>query len=1539
MVSVDRNTLISQIVASNPSISKDYLKNLTDAQLKSSYNQLLFSYNPFNTDLVDVNQEHDKKEKPINIRPNLGMSDNQAETTTIEVIHQNVSEAEEIYRKANFGNASKLYDSIKSEDNKLSSTNVRKVLNYQNQGMQFLIDSQYGDLSRKEYYIQSRQHLKKMILTRLFVLKTPTGESMFDSKRGKYSKDKFAQMIDEYLDEIFANKDLKELKEFQKKVLSENNFETKFLDNVTDYATKPKTKAKTGTANGTEFEYKGINDNDNDKGIPINWRVDEAIPFEEVYLYERGTEYSKDNVERFTIAQANMNFVSSAYNKFQQFNQFATKASDNTLSSKQKEQMILEGFSNYYYLSENNGKNEINQLLEKTKLPMYIDETGFVFPANMIEEDKQKLLNLFLMHSKQNEQQKLDKILKDKSIDEYAQEYQTSANALLGEDDAVMMANAMKEDNLEGFKKYTSASQMAGMGLTIVGGVLTITPLSPLGGAMITIGNTLALSGMSADIINDYTNEFTKENADAESLENTNKQTLTTIGGFVIGAKAGKLADKVFQKALGEKLISIFGKDYTNGNSVQALKNLVSNPENFTRLAKAVGGKVGTDFGISYMGDLAMMGVLNTNDDWESLLKSNLMGVLVSTGSDLKGLSKTRSKVKVDTPTKSNPEVKPDGSTVEVKADGSTVEVKNNGEGKANDVKTAKAEADVKSEAFKSEDELKKYLAEKYGLYSERKKTELIELIELYKEYKDAVSALVKEEKFIDGIGNIPKFSIDTIKKLTPLYKEYKAVSSFSEKLNNYDANIVELALLYKEYQKEVAVLMKEEKRLPDGKEVPKFGYSDIRELAPLYNKYPKEVSTLINEKVVDPNGNEHPRFDSEEIHKLAPLYNKYPEEVSALLKEKCRGFFSEKEGLRFNSNDIIELSPVMNKYPEEVSTLINEKYVDSNGKKLPTYNRENIIQYAPAIKGYSALLKETKLNSKGEKIPKYNIKEICQLASIKDFNLKAAKEQIIKQLEIVKAHPKDYINGEYPNEQKMLQAVDQFFNKYDKELLKASAIFDKEALNHLLRMRFDDASEYLDLLNDFDLPDLNLLKQLSNSTNIDSKPFMPTQKVEFIDLLNAYKENNLETTKIEQMAQEGKIDLAQLNIDLFNKIMKNSGLADDEIASIPKEKLIAWDIKYAHLLSKEIAEEEDPAFSDLLRAGNLEPDFNKYIHDTNNPYGQANAKTKAMYQENNMNYEAWIKPSKENEVHFVSKDKNTEQLNQIASQIAEDINTLMKTPVKGFLKKQYAAKFFKGDEFVIPQEYLTSKSKLTELVKQLSDTSEQGQLTQVWKRAKGNSTNPDPNRAQTARKTLTILDHLNQRLDDLSKVQNGKATKTLDLTIKMWDRNPQKDIFQGNYSTCCIGMGGGNGSAMPYFVMDTAYNMIELVDNTTGKIIGNALCYMVKGENGKPSFIVDNIEINNSEKPSDEVGKQIRSSITEYASKIAKDVTGSDEVPIYLGGQYNDVLISDLPTSTEKVQFIGDVNRERIYMDLYTGWIDKDEFTKPYQVEQWKLK
>ncbi len=1536
MVSVDRNTLISQIVSLNPQLKPDELHKLSDAQLQAKLSQCIAgNKQDKNVDSVRINNNN-SSETPK-------MTTEEAQDNAIENIKSNAEQAQKLLEAQDNGDISKAYNFVKEKLNsELAKSNVAKVVHKQFETAEFLREAKQGTLTYKEYIKRKRGFLFNSI---------PNINNYNDKQRALIKKmiealspDKLDTMQTKVLN--LPDSSSKEYTQASRKILYD-------LQDLT--MTKP--VINNNTLNLVSNKIKGSEAKDHTKSSINNIKVTIAPPFimeeaeaerlmtfEETYLLEQGVKFNKENIQKFNDSTAQYTFANSLTNKRNEIHSLLTSALEKAkvqgstgLSSVDlinAELIPSIGAS----ITKLYGKDNLAKGLKDLTNGQYSLNDEIKSLEDLSRKDLSAMNNiakLILTKIDKN----YSKALNGKKLEDYAKTMANDYKNAYGTKDATALASSFAQDQEDIVQTARNTVQIAGMGV-MVGGMAFSLPVAFIGGLISSFG------GIAVEAYN----ENTKENPDKEKNKELGQEVLVNAALFAIGAGSGK---------------------------VGSMAKTALTAKNAPKLVAAM-ADIGVDSSLSLLGDLTLTGQIDLSGEGFSQLMSLVAG---HKGKIMKGVQKGKQFLKEKLSAQANTNNKilqmPDGTVVEVKPDGSTVEVKADGEGKANDVKPVKAEADVKSEAFKSEKELKKYLAEKYGLYSERKKTELIELIELYKEYKDAFSALVKEEKFIDGIGNIPKFSIDTIKKLTPLYKEYKAVSSFSERLNSYDANIVELALLYKEYPKEVAVLMKVEKRRPDGEKVPKFGYSDIRELAPLYkkypkevsallkekkvdffenetprfdseeihklaplyNKYPKEVSTLIKEKVAYPNGNEKPRFDSEEIHKLAPIMNKYPEEVSALLKEKCSRFFDEKEKLRFNSNDIIELAPLYKKYPEEVSTLINAKYVDSNGKELPIFNSEDIIQFAPAIKGYSALLKETKLNFKGEKIPKYNIKEICQLASIKDFNLKAAKEQISKQLETTKAHPEKYINGEYPNEQKMLQAVDQFFNKNDKELLKASAIFDKEALNHLLRMRFDDASEYLDLLNDFDLPDLNLLKQLSNSTNIDGKPFMPTQKVEFIDLLNAYKENNLETTKIEQMAQKGKIDLAQLNIDLFNKIMKNSGLTDDEIASIPKEKLITWDIKYAHLLSKEIAEEKDPAFSDLLRAANLEPDFNKYIHDTNNPYGQANAKTKAMYQENNMNYEAWIKPSKENEVHFVSKDKNTEQLNQIASQIAEDINTLMKTPVKGFLKKQYAAKFFKGDEFVIPQEYLTSKSKLTELVKQLSDTSEQGQLTQVWKRAKGNSTNPDPNRAQSARKTLTILDHLNQRIDDLSKVQDGKATKTLDLTIKMWDRNPQKDIFQGNYSTCCIGMGGGNGSAMPYYIMDTAYNMIELVDNTTGKTIGNALCYMVKGENGKPSFIIDNIEINNSEKPSDEIGKQIRTSMTEYAYKIAKDVTGTDEVPIYIGGQFNDVLIGDLPTSTEKVQFIGDVNREDIYMDLYTDWIDKDEFTKPYQVKQWKLK
>ena len=63
---------------------------------------------------------------------------------------------------------------------------------------------------------------------------------------------------------------------------------------------------------------------------------------------------------------------------------------------------------------------------------------------------------------------------------------------------------------------------------------------------------------------------------------------------------------------------------------------------------------------------------------------------------------------------------------------------------------------------------------------------------------------------------------------------------------------------------------------------------------------------------------------------------------------------------------------------------------------------------------------------------------------------------------------------------------------------------------------------------------------------------------------------------------------------------------------------------------------------------------------------------------------------------------------------------------------------------------------------------------------------------------------------------------------------------------------------------------------------------------------------------------------------------------PIYMSNSFNDVPTEELEKSIQTISFIGDIDCDKIYMDLFGGWIKKDEKTKriPYmQLNLLKLK
>ena len=333
--------------------------------------------------------------------------------------------------------------------------------------------------------------------------------------------------------------------------------------------------------------------------------------------------------------------------------------------------------------------------------------------------------------------------------------------------------------------------------------------------------------------------------------------------------------------------------------------------------------------------------------------------------------------------------------------------------------------------------------------------------------------------------------------------------------------------------------------------------------------------------------------------------------------------------------------------------------------------------------------------------------------------------------------------------------------------------------------------------------------------------------------------------------------------------------------------------------------------------------DFDHFLHDINNDYGMTNLKTKKIFAKLDLDYEKWVKPNKDLEVQFKAGNSNAQELEIMASKTEEDIATLLENPALKNLINRRFSKCIQEGEFKIPQDIYSSKTKFEDFLKNLNY-----QLEDVWKRAESNKgKNPK------ASATLMIKDHIDERLTNLSNFKDSKNNKSLDWTIKMWDRVPQKDLFQGNYSTCCIGIGKSNGEFMPTYLMNTTFNMIELVDNNTGKTIGNALCYFVKDKQRKPAFVIDNVEINNAVSLSKENSIELRNSIVEYVSRLTEDISGKNDIQIYLGANYNDINCDDLVKKQVKMSLLGEVNKFLVYLDMFhsgdASVVTKDEFTR----------
>ncbi len=179
-------------------------------------------------------------------------------------------------------------------------------------------------------------------------------------------------------------------------------------------------------------------------------------------------------------------------------------------------------------------------------------------------------------------------------------------------------------------------------------------------------------------------------------------------------------------------------------------------------------------------------------------------------------------------------------------------------------------------------------------------------------------------------------------------------------------------------------------------------------------------------------------------------------------------------------------------------------------------------------------------------------------------------------------------------------------------------------------------------------------------------------------------------------------------------------------------------------------------------------------------------------------------------------------------------------------------------------------------------------------------------------------FDHFSTDRQDLANIFSEKRDKEKEkmdsqpMSIFVWARNPDTDLYQGNYSDCCIRIDSthmGAESTIADYNTDLGVQVVNIWDETKNEPVTAAWCWLGKDEAGKPTLVVDNIESNTLY--SINYPEQLKDELFEYLEKYAKKI-GVEK--IVMGKSNNDLPTSGelnkMKNDTSKYDKIGGYNR-----------------------------
>ncbi|MFA7252759.1 MAG: hypothetical protein WC027_02785 [Candidatus Paceibacterota bacterium] len=196
-------------------------------------------------------------------------------------------------------------------------------------------------------------------------------------------------------------------------------------------------------------------------------------------------------------------------------------------------------------------------------------------------------------------------------------------------------------------------------------------------------------------------------------------------------------------------------------------------------------------------------------------------------------------------------------------------------------------------------------------------------------------------------------------------------------------------------------------------------------------------------------------------------------------------------------------------------------------------------------------------------------------------------------------------------------------------------------------------------------------------------------------------------------------------------------------------------------------------------------------------------------------------------------------------------------------------------------------------------------------------------------------MDHYDTDRTTLANIFLEKEEKELTgqpIKISVWDRNPDIDLYLGNYTNCCIRIDSdydGAESAIADYLTDLGVQIVSVYDEKKGMPIAAAWCWVGHDDTDQLAFVIDNIEANTDylKKHKTQLENKLKEYIQNYAKKVgAKLVQGTLN---------NDLLVAKMDSAYFKLggynrpsgyHLEGENNRDDGEVDVQEQWAENEE-------------